>query len=179
MTWLFEEPWTIIIWGTIVEIGLGIALYTTGLGKYLYWMLAAAGVIGGLLLVERLVVTEREKVQIALYAAADAVERGDTEAVLRHISSGKPALRERVRSELARYRVTSVSIKNDLKITLNELMSPPEARVEFHVVVTGGEKRGGFSEMSVPLAFVVQFQRDPDGWMIAGYDDRGVSASLR
>ena len=175
---LFENSWKFIIVGALVEIGLVIALVKSGRALWLAWMGVAALVTAGFVLVERLVVTEREKVEIALFDAATAVESNDINAVLKCVTLTAPR-REELRAKLPKYHIDKVSIKNDLKITMNDKTIPPSATAEFRVVVTGGERAGGIHDISYPLFLVVYFERDKDRWLISGYEEHGVLQGLK
>ena len=63
MTTLIEDPTPILVVGILIEAVLAIALLRTGRGVLLWAMLAVAGLTGLGLLLERWVVTERERVE--------------------------------------------------------------------------------------------------------------------
>ncbi len=178
MDFFSENPWKFVIGGALVEIGLVIALVKSGRGFWLAWIGGVAIVAAGLILVERLIVTEREQVEITLYDAAEAVEKNDINAVMKFIAPAAPR-REELRARLPRYHIEKVSIKNDLKITVNDKTSPPSATAEFHVVVTGGDRGGNAHDVSLPFYFVVFFERDKDRWLINGYDERSILQGLK
>ncbi|HZZ73379.1 MAG TPA: hypothetical protein VFE24_14085 [Pirellulales bacterium] len=167
----FENSWKFLILGGLIEIGLIALLVKSGRGMWIYVMAAVALLTGGLVCLERLVVTPREQVEKALYAAAAAVESNNLNAVLDTISPTAKEMRADLRARLPNYKIDRVSIKSDLAITVNDLTAPPTARAEFHVVVTGGDRAGNFHDMSYPIFLTVYFERQGDRWLMSGYDE--------
>jgi drug/metabolite transporter superfamily protein YnfA len=85
-TWLSEDPWPLA--GTFVALAAVclILLKTSQQGKYLAWAGAALGGAGLVLLVEWLWVTDRERIEMAVYDMADAVKVGDVERFESHLA---------------------------------------------------------------------------------------------
>ncbi len=174
MNFFFEDPWKFVIIGLIVEIGLLVMLFRSGRGLWLYWMLGLMLATTALIVIERCVVTDREQVEIELYNVATVLETNDVEGVLSFFSPNAKETRGLVQAQMPRFKVESVSIKNDLKIIVNDLTSPPSARAEFHVVITGGTARGDLHGLSLPLSFAVLYERVGGRWLISSYDDHGA-----
>ena len=81
MYYLIEDPTyplTILALAALVCL---VTLQVTQQGKFLIWAVGLLGVGGVLFLVERLVVTEAERVEAVVYELADAVSHSNVEAV--------------------------------------------------------------------------------------------------
>ena len=115
MAFLVEGPWTILFIGIAVEAILGLALMQTGRGKYFIAMIGMAVVVVIALVVERLVVTDREAVEQTLDAAVAAARKNDVNGVLDCISPSAKEAREYVRWIFGRFEVQEGHI-SDLEI---------------------------------------------------------------
>lgn len=79
--YLSEDP-TYLAGGLgLVGLGLLAALRLTQQGKYLIWALTAFALAGAVLLVERLWVTDNERIEAVIYEVADAVGASDADRV--------------------------------------------------------------------------------------------------
>src|SRR5262245_66549345 len=96
MTWLTEDPTPILIAGGIALIVLLVALLKTGRGVVLMAMVGVALLMGLALLIDKLVVTDRESAADVIYQAAAAAEENKPEVVLSFISPSAPADRKSV-----------------------------------------------------------------------------------
>ena len=134
MTWLYEDPWTIGFIGLAGTAILLVAAAQISRG----WMIAAGALCvlatGGMLAFERLVVTEREEVEQTLHDAADAIQRGDVNGLLAHVSPQHPNLQSTAKSYMSFLKLDEIKIAG-LKVTLNRLTSPPSAKARFRVIL--------------------------------------------
>ncbi len=81
MYYLIEDPTFILIALGVAALGLLVALQVTQQGKFLIWAVSLLGVGAVLFGVERLVVTDSERVEAVVYKLADGVRDSDVEAV--------------------------------------------------------------------------------------------------
>ena len=86
MTLLFENPLRIIFIGIVIEAVLGIVLLRTGRGAMLWAMLGVLALTLAGVAVERLVVTEKERVEMTLDGITSALEANDLTRVLSYIA---------------------------------------------------------------------------------------------
>jgi hypothetical protein len=171
MAWLVEDPWPVVV-GTLAVLGvLAVVLYRTGRGIFIAAMIAVALLGCGLLLVERLVVTERERVEAALEGAAAALERNDLEGVLSHIAPEAGAMRASVAAVLPGVEVTDANIGGDLKVTFNNLTNPPSARADFtgRVTLKSRSPSLAFPFDNFVRPFTVRLRREGDRWVMTEY----------
>lgn len=179
MSWLFEDPTTLIVAGVLIEALLAVALYNTGRGALVAAMAGVLVVVGLGVLIERIVVTDQEQVADTLAAVAKGVEANDVEGVLAFIDPASTGMRASVRMALASARVSEVRIY-DLVVEVNERSNPPTAGAEFTGRVKGsyrGESGGG--EGMLLRKFTVNFRRQGDRWLMTDYEDRGAIGGPR
>ncbi|QDV39009.1 hypothetical protein [Tautonia plasticadhaerens] len=86
MTWLSEDPWTLVGACGVLALASLVLLRITQQGKYLAWAGGAAAAAALVLLVELLWVTDRERIERVIYDMADAVEHGEFPRVESHLA---------------------------------------------------------------------------------------------
>lgn len=173
MTWLLEErqaSLTVVIIGIITVVILGFGWAKTGRKEVLIALVAVVLLCGGLLALQRMVVTEAEKVEATLRQIARDVERNDLKALVEHVDSRVPQIRAQVESEFPNYRFTKVEITRirDIKVNLDHI--PPQAIAEFSVVVSGTDAQGLLDDQSVPRFVVVTFHKENGRWRVYNYE---------
>jgi hypothetical protein len=168
MVILLESPWPILFIGIVVEAVLAVGLMQTGRGKYLVAMIGVAVVVVIGLVVERLVVTDREAVERTLDAAVVAVRKNDIDGVLNCILPSAKEPREESRWLLSLVDVEEGHI-SDLEIKINRLTSPPTAEAKFLAVGKGRDRKGEFPYQGFAQRVVVQLQLQGDRWLVTGY----------
>jgi hypothetical protein len=165
MTAIFESPLPVILIGLFAEALLAVVFLNTRKGAILA---AMGGVLAFVLvgvLVEHLVVTEREQVEAALYGGAQALEHNDRDAVMSYISPEAETLRSRVHAEWPdAYVITQVKIRN-LQIKTNHLTSPPTAQARFDAVIYG-YFRNITSESPYPIDVNMEFRQEDGRWLV-------------
>jgi hypothetical protein len=168
MAFLVEGPWTILFIGIVVEAILGVILMQTGRGKFLIAMIGVAVVVGALLIVERLVVTDREAVTSTLDAAVAAVKKNDVNGLLDCIAPSAESPRELSRWVLKRCEVEEAHI-SDLEIKVNRLTSPPSAAAKFLAVGKGKDRMGEVPYQAFGQKVEVQLELRGGRWLVTGY----------
>ena len=167
MTWLLEEPIYILILGVLMLAFLGFALMQTGYRKIFHAMLAVVALTAGLLLLESLVLTEREQLEADLETIARDVESNNLEAILAHVYSGAPEILARAEREFPNYTFDKVDIKNNVEVAFEMDHQPPKAVVTFNVVV--GVRHGTMDFPHVPRFVVVTMMLEDGHWRVAEY----------
>lgn len=170
MTWFIESPWPALALGFSLQVILAMALARTGRAAIIPVMVLALAATVGLLALERVVVTEREEVEDALDAVADALESNDVPAVLAAFSPDCPRLGE-VKSALARFTVREAHVGGDLEVRINRLTNPPSAATYFTGRIDGRDARGEFPYEHMIRKFKVTLHRRGGKWLIADYSD--------
>jgi hypothetical protein len=174
MTWLLEErvgALPIILIGVILVVMLGTGWAKTGRREILYALVGVVVLCAIVLGVQRLVVTDGERVLAALHQIAADVERNDLKAVLGHIHSRAKRILDEAESEFPRYRFKEVKITRIREVIAKPKFVPPQVIVQFSVVVTGSDAEGIIGEQPVPRYVEATFEKDDDGvWRVSHYE---------
>jgi hypothetical protein len=171
MTWIFDQPLYIVILGIVLGVLVGAVWTMTGRKEAL---LALAGVVVVtlvMLVVERLVVTDAEKIHQTLAEISRKVKANDMDGLLSHIAKSNPGLIDQAKAEMPNYKFTDCRVTKVHEIDVDSSAEPRSARVEFNVIVDGTFSYQG-SEVSGRFARWVQLQlvRETDGqWRVENY----------
>ena len=173
MNWLFEQPLIIVVLGMLLILGLGAAWSASGRKELLVGMVAALALLIGGLVVERMVVTDREAIDATLEQIARDVQSNNRRALLRHIYSGAPELKQKAEAELPNYEFTECRITKIFSRDIDRLAEPRSAIVEFNVLVSGNFRYEGmsFSDSNIPRWVKLHLVREKDGrWTVQEYE---------
>ncbi len=178
MTWLDQNAiWLVLACVIAAAILVGGWLQT---GRRALVAAAALPVLLALavLLVQQLVVTDREQVEATLHEIAGHVRRNDLDAVLRYVDPQSPRVADQARAEFPRYEFDEVTIKRNLEIAVDRQHQPPKAVAEFNVTVVVSEKSGAFQNQRVPRFAVVTFLLRDGKWRVADYEHHPPTQSM-
>jgi len=168
MATLYEDPWTYLLFGLVAEVLLGAALFHTRKGILAVAMGGVVVLVAAGLVLEWLVVTDREAVEIALHEAADAVEAGDAQRVLAMLSDEAEEIREAVGRYVGKMQLEKVSL-HGIETSVSR-GPPPTARVEFTARVTAGAEAAEYGARKEWLArFEVRLRKEANGWRLTDY----------
>jgi hypothetical protein len=168
---LLESPWPALLIGGLVTAILASGWLQTGRQSLLYAMLAAIVLTLAAVGVERLVVSDREQVDMTLHEIARLVEGNDISHALEYVHSAKQAVRAEAAYELPRYKFQQVSIAHNLEIQVEPRHLPPKATAAFNAIVKLGFADGSWSDQTVVRFVRVTFLQETDGrWRVAGYE---------
>jgi hypothetical protein len=165
---LLESPWPILLIGIAVEAVLAVALLRTGQGKVLWAMLGVGALVLTGLLIERLVVTEREAVEHTLDAAIDAVEANDINRLLECISPKAEPIRAAARMVLGRVEVRMARMTG-LEITINRLTNPHTAKAKFRAIGSGRDRKGELPSQGFSEVVTVELRPEGGRWLVFDY----------
>jgi len=174
MTYLFENPWPGLALAVLVELALCILLVRGGRAWIIVAMVGVLFAAIALVVIERLVVTDKEEIEKSLDTIAGALEAHDAPAVLATLAPEFPR-RTEVEQALARFQVSQASVGRDVEVRFNPLMNPPTATAYFTGHLEGKDLRGQLPYEHLIRKFKVVFRRDGDRWVIADYSDDGVT----
>lgn len=168
MAMFLESPWPILVIGIVIEAVLAMMLLRTGQGKLLGAMIGVAAFVLLGLVVERLVVTDREAVGDMLDAAAAAVETNNLDRLLDCVSPKAEKTRKDSRFVLGLFEFNKARIC-DLEVTVNRLTSPPSAKAKFRAVGQGHDRRGEIPYQGFARWVTVTMRQEGDRWLIGDY----------
>ena len=180
MNWLFDRPVSVAILGVILCVPIAIAWVMTGRKEVLYALGAAFAIFVGLLIMERVVVTDREAIETTVLQIARDVQANDHQAVLSHIYSGSPQLKQKAQSEIANYVFTECRVTKAPTVEVNTDDKPRSAKVTFPAAAAGDFKYGGNSmsfskEQPVRRQIIFKMRKEADGrWTVEDYDHQDI-----
>jgi hypothetical protein len=164
-----ESPWPILFIGIAIEAVLAFLLLRTGLGKYLIAMIGVALLVAAGLIVERLVVTDRERVEQTLDTAVAAVRRNDLQGALACITPSDHKARTFTTWVFGRVEFQEAYITG-LEITVNRLTSPPSAEAKFLAIGRGRDRNGEFPYQGFKRRVTLQMRLEGERWLVTGYN---------
>jgi hypothetical protein len=172
MSLLVESPWPAISAGVLALVLLAIAYANT---RRRGLLAAGGGVIALmalLVLLELVVVTEREAVEQTLDSVAAALETNDVDAVMVYLAPDATRIRAAVQGYLPSVTITDAKVGNDLKVTINRLTSPPTARAEFTGRISFDTQAGARSMPYSNLVrkFAIKLQKRHEAWLLSDYE---------
>jgi hypothetical protein len=178
VTALLEDPTPILVFGVLAEAILAVALVRTRRGILLWVMGGVLAVVLIGLIVERLVVTERERVKAAVYGAAAAVERNDQAGVTSFVARSASDVLGRAIHYMNELEFSSVSLRG-MEVTLNQLTSPPSAEATFFARVQFSDRSGSFPYQAYPAQIWATLVLEDGQWKIQSVEDNNLSPLAR
>lgn len=176
MTMFLESPWPALVVGALALGLLGVAYHNTGHPRLRLAIIAAVGVTLLMLLVQWLVVTEREAVSDTLEQMAVALESNQIDAVLGYLAPDAGAIRTDAQRYLPGVEISDANIGGDLQVTVNRLTNPPTARATFTGRISGVNRspaeRSPYENFVRP--FTLTLRQEGDRWLITGYEMGGL-----
>jgi hypothetical protein len=169
ITWFTEDPTPIFILGGIALAVLFVFLMKTGRGLVLVAMAGVAAIMGLAVLIDALVVTDRERVEEVIYHAAAAAERNDLDGVAAFVSPSAPQIKTEIRRWIGQLAIESVSI-GGLDVTIDRTTSPQTATAKFWYVGQGKWRRGDTVHDRIPGKLKVNFRKEGDRWLVTDYE---------
>jgi hypothetical protein len=169
--WLFEGWLTIYVSLACVGVLLLFQWWQLRKRSWLYGVVGVAALAGVYFLLDRTVETDREQIERKVREMAEAVKRGDVDAIFRHLSESfrlngadKGMFRNRVEGALAAKLVDEVEVW-DVELPENRPDPDPppgmkSLRIFFRAKPKGGRLVG---HEELPYLVRARFVLDPDG----------------
>ena len=179
MTWLFENPIPIVLIGAFSLAILIGGWLKTGSKSLVVAMVVVVALTLALVLVEHLIVTDREQVDLTLREIAALVERNDIDAALKHVHSGGQRIRDAASGELRNYTFAKVSITSTPEIKLLPARNPTQAVAEFNIVAVVSESTGTFTGVRAARFVSVTFRKEDGQWRVWEYNHDEPTAGMR
>jgi len=170
MTTLLEDPMPIILFGIVAEAVLGIILLTTRRGVLLWAMAGVLVLVLAGVGLEWLVETERERVEGTVEGAAAAVRANDRQGLLQQVDPSAGDARRLVDWAFDQVDFTDAKITTLEVQSINQLTSPPTAKVHVKGIVFFKDHSGQdpYGKRQVDLTLELRLQSGR--WLISGYE---------
>ncbi|MCR4412698.1 MAG: nuclear transport factor 2 family protein [Thermoguttaceae bacterium] len=166
MTTLVETPVPVLVLGILAAAAFGWLYMTMRRPGYLLGLGAVLLVVVVGVLVEWLVVTDREQVEATLDAAVAALEANDIDRVESLLSEGGlRRLRPRIRAYSGMVEFDEVRIRN-VEVYINDLTAPPSAEVTLDGTAHFRHRFEGFPYNVYSARFRVELVKEPRGWRV-------------
>jgi low affinity Fe/Cu permease len=176
MSWLTEDPfWPLALAACTLVIML-IIMFATG--RWALWKPAAAVVLLtiAVALIERLVVTDRERIEAVMDRAVQAALDHDLPAIETLIEPQATALRRRIQAELARGTIEQLRITHEV-VHVNHATTPNSATADLIIRLSVREGRGPSQDLP-PVAVKVELKKNPGGWLVSAADADDLRSAL-
>jgi low affinity Fe/Cu permease len=173
MNWLFEQPVVVVLIGIALLIALGGGWSATGRKELLYAMGVTLLLIVAGLIVEKVVVTDREAIRAKLIEIARDLQHNDRSAVVAHVHSSRPELKQKAEAELPKYHFSECRITGIHLIEVNSKAEPRSSIVEFNLMARLSVKDGmiELADASIPRWVKLQMAVEKDGtWKVQEYE---------
>ena len=171
MTTILENPIPVLFFGVIIESVLIALLFSTRKKLWIAPIIVVLLVMIAGLVVERVVVTEREEVEGTIDDVAAALRANDINAVLTHLSKTAHQTRSRAEWALERVQVNSVKVSG-LEISVNSLTSPPSAKAKFSGVVKFDDRKKEYPYRAYASEFEVSFRKEGKSWKVTDHVEK-------
>jgi hypothetical protein len=169
MEMLLESPLPVIVMGIVVEAILGVVYVNNRRRGLIVAMAGVLLVVAAGVVVERWVMTDREKVAATLDGAAAALESNDLDRVLQFIDPEAEKTIGIARANMLLVTIHAAKV-NNLQIEINRFTSPPIAETKF-VGVVDCEGSPGVNQFINRERYFLRFQVElvfKEGrWLIA------------
>lgn len=171
MNWLFDDPLSICVGAAGVLFFLGVGWMQTGRNVFLGFMAGVVAITGGLLALERYVVTDREAVRARLYELAELVRHNKHAEFAKCFVQSRPEFSSLSSAEFPRYKFTDAHITKIHRLTADPSHQPPQVIAELNGVASGSLEGGQIPFESIQRWVRVVFWKESDGqWRIADYE---------
>lgn len=173
MSWLFEDPTTLLVAGVLIEGLLAVVLINTRQLKVVLAMVGVLLLVLAGIAIEQIVVTDYERIEAVLDGTARSLRANDVAGVLERIDPQAVDMRRRAEGALSQARISDAHFK-DLKVRFKRLVSPPAADAEFIANIKGRYRTSIDGGAGVLIRrFRISFRRRDDRWLMTGYQDLG------
>ncbi|HEX3657800.1 MAG TPA: hypothetical protein VHY91_20815 [Pirellulales bacterium] len=164
MTWLTEDPFWAVALAACALLVILLIMFATG--HWALWKPAAGVVLLALavVVVERLVVTDREQVELVIDQAVQAALHNDMPGIEALIEPQANQLRRQIRSELAHARITQLRVTHEV-VRVDHNTVPPTAEADLIVRLSAQQGRGPIED-APPIALKVQFSKSTGAWLV-------------
>jgi hypothetical protein len=168
VTTLFENPLPILVVGGLFATFAVIVYLARRSGASLAALVAVVALTAAMLVVERVVVTQREQVEAALEKMLHAIEENNLAGALAGVDPAATAIRRDIEALMPMLKVEAANSAAE-QITLDESAQPPTATSQFQAYLRGLHQSSG-----LPVAYLNQrvdlhWVKSGDQWLLDKY----------
>jgi hypothetical protein len=180
MTTLLETPLPVAVVGGLLALTALLVFLSRRTSGSLAALAIVVAITAGLILAERLVVTDREQIETATHGLADAIQANSVTGVLAYMAPDAAKIRGDVEALMPQVK-WSLANAGSLEVTLNEGVDPPTATSQFRAFLQGVHSRSGMPVAYLNQRVDMQWVKQGDHWLMesytAYYDDQPIDAA--
>jgi hypothetical protein len=170
MSWIIEGPWPILLTVLLVEAFLLVSFIRSGNLK-LFWWIGGTAVLGIVLLVaERFIVTDNERITTTLDGIAAAAQANDLNGILVFVAPEAHDVRRLAETSLHQVTITEAGIGGDLEIEIHDETDPPTAQANFTGHFRGHPRRDPVGHDVFIGQFKTALVKQGDQWLVTSVD---------
>lgn len=167
MEYLFENPIPLLMVGAVVLTFTGVLYYSTrSVGSFVASVLVIVLTLSALVM-EQIVFTERELVEVALANITEAAEENDLERVLSCLSPTATRTQKMAKRLMPELKIQKANIMSEIEISLDDEKNPKHATAKFRGFFQAQHKSGLAGGKSFPVN--VELVRDEHRWLIEDF----------
>ena len=164
MELLFENPIPLLMVGAVLLTFTGVLYFTTrSVGSFVASVIVVVVTLSALVM-EQLVYTQRELVEVALAGITDAAEEDDLPRVLTYLSPTATRTRAMAEKLMPQLDIEKANIVSEIKIELDDEKKPTTATATFDGFFFANHKSGMAGGKRIPVT--VELVRDEQRWLI-------------
>ncbi|MFM7117422.1 MAG: hypothetical protein ACKO0N_12385 [Planctomycetota bacterium] len=165
-----ETPFHSIMIGLIATFAFGLIWLMSKRNLFAVLAVLSFLLMTAAIIVERVLVTDQEKISQTLDELADAVRSNNEAELLLWISDRAPEVEQAARGHLKRFEIDYCSITWKELAAINGNANPPEADVRFSAFVRAQERSEGGLEGGDVIGIKLRMQKESDGeWRVVDY----------
>jgi hypothetical protein len=165
-----ETPFHSIMIGLIATFAFGLIWLMSKRNLFAVLAILSFLLMTAAIIVERVLVTDQEKISQTLDELADAVRSNNEAELLLWISDRAPEVEQTARGHLKRFEIDYCSITWKELAAINGNANPPEADVRFSAFVRAQERSEGGLEGGDVIGIKLRMQKESDGeWRVVDY----------
>jgi|688.fasta_scaffold1047756_1 hypothetical protein len=165
-----ETPFHSIMIGLIATFAFGLIWLMSKRNLFAVLALLSFLLMSAAIIVERVLVTDQEKISQTLDRLADAVRKNNEAELLLWISDRAPEVKESARGHLRRFEIDYCSITWKEPAAIKGNANPPEADVRFSAFIRAQERSEGGLEGGDVIGIKLRMQKESDGeWRVVDY----------
>lgn len=167
MEYLFENPIPLLMVGVVLLTFAGVLYYSTrSVGSFVAMVVITVVTLSALVM-EQLVYTERELVEVAISGITDAAEQNDLERVLVYLSPTATRTRAMAEKLMPQLDIQKANVMSEIEITLDDEKQPSRATARFRGFFHAKHKSGMAGGRPFPVE--VELVRDEHRWLIEDF----------
>jgi hypothetical protein len=181
--WILDNPYNpflLAFIGCVLAVAAFGVWLQSGRKEALFAAAALVAVFVILIVVERMMISDREAIAATLAKVARDLETNNREAVYALIHPSKPELIAQAKAELPGYQFTEFRITKIQDTKVQTEAKPKTAVVEFNIIAKGTYKQfAEASGQSVPRFIRLNLEQDTDGkWKVVDYYHDAPQAAI-